>query len=341
MITRGYYIGALLDAFSDLSGQIRTRNCVNLTDLTRFVEDFTKDVLNLSLGYHLTNLNDERNNSPGLDLGDKVNRVAFQITATKTSDKVSSTLEIIDKTPAFKGDYDTFIIFMLCGKQNKYMDELNRNRDKDGWSFRHTDIWDFEEICRIAMGLPVEKLKELHDFVTSNHLRVRVEFEIPDKDGFFPTSLRLESIPTPQIGNAKSFIRWLTNEETIKYRETLEDIQTLASTLSALPRITREFLAYLILHRERSQDDEKLYVDDIKLERLTENYDAPGDLGLLERAQLIHIPDQDNYYDDDRVRRSVDIRIGDGILVYLVKFLEEKELPLNKALVVLDFSDLD
>ena len=64
-----------------------------LYDLNRYLEDFFKDILNIVYGYKLVNLNEERSNNPGLDLGDEAVKVAFQVTSTKSSDKVNTTLE--------------------------------------------------------------------------------------------------------------------------------------------------------------------------------------------------------------------------------------------------------
>jgi hypothetical protein len=40
----------------------------------------------------LVNLNENRSNAPGLDLGDEANGIAFQVTAERTSAKVNETL---------------------------------------------------------------------------------------------------------------------------------------------------------------------------------------------------------------------------------------------------------
>src|ERR1019366_3338235 len=48
-----------------------------------------KVTLNYLLNSSLVNLNDERSNAPGLDLGDEHEGIAFQVTAEKTSAKVN------------------------------------------------------------------------------------------------------------------------------------------------------------------------------------------------------------------------------------------------------------
>ena len=87
MITRGYFIGQIIDELAAVSQQVKSRAKLQLMDLNRYLEDFFKEVLNTTLDYKLINLNEDRSNNPGLDLGDEVAEVAFQITSTKSSEK--------------------------------------------------------------------------------------------------------------------------------------------------------------------------------------------------------------------------------------------------------------
>ena len=95
MLTRGYIIGKLVDDLAGLKSKVETRNKLGLFDLTKFSEDFFKELINIIYDLNLVNLNRERNNNPGLDLGDKVKKRAFQITSTKKSQKIKQTLEAI------------------------------------------------------------------------------------------------------------------------------------------------------------------------------------------------------------------------------------------------------
>lgn len=83
MITRGYFIGEIVDALSDIKGQISTPNRLGLTDLNSYLEDFFKVILNHLWTLSLENLNAERSNFPGLDLADKANGWAFQVTSRR------------------------------------------------------------------------------------------------------------------------------------------------------------------------------------------------------------------------------------------------------------------
>lgn len=83
MISRGKYIGEIVDATSLLQSKIATRASLGFFDINKFCEDFACELLNIVHNYNLSNLNSERSNEAGMDLGDKEKRIAFQITSDK------------------------------------------------------------------------------------------------------------------------------------------------------------------------------------------------------------------------------------------------------------------
>lgn len=107
MITRGHFIGEIIDNFSELRGHIELRVSLGLTDLPVYAENFIRDVLNIIEGRSLESLNKTRSNNPGLDLGDKVWKVGIQVTATSSSAKVYKTLSKITTAQklAYKKNY--------------------------------------------------------------------------------------------------------------------------------------------------------------------------------------------------------------------------------------------
>src|ERR1700761_4367064 len=96
MLTKGHYIGKIVDDLASLKYQIATRNKLGQFDLSKFCEDFFREVLNITYGYKLSNLNKTKSNFPGLDLGDDtVGKIAFQITSQKSSEKMNATLKAL------------------------------------------------------------------------------------------------------------------------------------------------------------------------------------------------------------------------------------------------------
>ncbi len=95
MLTRGYLIGQIVDDLAAIAAEARQRARLHFFDLHVHVENFAKEVLNRTLGLSLTNLNTERQNMPGLDLGDGMSGWAFQVTGDKSSAKVIDPVWVI------------------------------------------------------------------------------------------------------------------------------------------------------------------------------------------------------------------------------------------------------
>jgi hypothetical protein len=194
MLTRGYFVGEIVDALSDVAGQVLTRSKLGLTDINKHAEDFFKTILNNLLWLSLVNLNADRSNEPGLDLGDKTSGVAFQITGTRTSEKVNATLKRLsdDQIKA----YPKIRVLMIAGKQSSYtLDPALCARA----SFSENEIWDIDDLCKRCMDLPIDVLQLLYNQLRSELARVAIELEIPDADGKYPTTLVdfIEAIPKP------------------------------------------------------------------------------------------------------------------------------------------------
>lgn len=115
MITSGYLIGQIIDEFSALGEQAKLRNRLGLSDLSVYSENFFKDIVNTVEGYQLVHANEKRANEPGIDLFDKTNKIAFQVTTTNTSEKVKHTLQQITANHLKK--YNRYLILILGEKQ--------------------------------------------------------------------------------------------------------------------------------------------------------------------------------------------------------------------------------
>ena len=116
MYTHGYLIGKIVDDLAKLKMQINLYNGANLYNINKYSEDFICRLLNLIYSYDLKNLNSERSNEPGIDLGCSTNKIAFQVTSTKTSKKVNDTLRKI--TEEQKATYNDIKLIVLGEKQN-------------------------------------------------------------------------------------------------------------------------------------------------------------------------------------------------------------------------------
>ena len=183
MISRGYFIGAVVDEMAAVADKVAMRNQLGMTDLSIHAEEYFRNVLNLIYGWNLTSLNTSRSNEPGLDLGDPSAGVGVQVTSTASSDKVNQTLKAI--TDDQNKTYAKKLLLVVGRKQGSYtIDAVAAARV----SFRETQIWDLTRLARDSMSLRIEQLDALHAFINKEAVRLRVELEPADKAGNFPTT---------------------------------------------------------------------------------------------------------------------------------------------------------
>lgn len=133
----------IISYFERIEGEIRKQNRRGLRDINVAMEDLMCDLLNLTYDYELENLNREKMNYPGIDLGDRYNRVAVQITSESDREKIEKTIAMFDKQ-GYRKEYDRLII-MILGKKKKYKKEF---RAKTFSFSADKDIVDMDQLLR-------------------------------------------------------------------------------------------------------------------------------------------------------------------------------------------------
>ncbi|AGN82599.1 SMEK domain-containing protein [Pseudomonas putida] len=355
MITSGYLIGQIIDEFSALGEQAKLRNRLGLSDISVYSENFFRDILNIIEGFKLTNTNEDRANEPGVDLGDESKRIAFQVTTTKSSDKVKNTLKKITREQVEK--YDRFVVLILGEKQKTYeavttalLDRAESEISPDIKFDPDRDIIDLTDLARKVVGLDFESIKSLHRLIRDQMSKVKIELQVPDQDGNYEVSgYKLwEELPTPKLGNGYNFAKWEHSHS--KPTEPPQDdvdavkeaIQTLSKRLHKLPRVTREFLAVLFerseIHNHRSRDRRSLFLPTVE-----KTYpDARSEIELLATENLVLIDTSPVVYDDQGlIPPEVDLCMcvgHEGIQFWLYDFVTAKQLSFRHVLVELDFS---
>ncbi len=74
--------------------EIRLSNAIDFYNINQVAENVAAKLLNLIYNYQLKNLNQEKKHFPGIDLGDKFNQIAFQVTSRKDPKKIEENLVI-------------------------------------------------------------------------------------------------------------------------------------------------------------------------------------------------------------------------------------------------------
>lgn len=173
MITRGHYIGEILDELAGIMTEVEMRTSHGLMDLPVHAENFCRDILKPILGGAFQNLNFDHPNTPALDLGSAALRIAIQVTASNTSKKVNDTLATI--TDEQRITYDRFIVLMLVKRQQSYTlqpDLVAKN------NFSERDIWDLRDVAKAAVDLPIDRLQALHAEIRAQTVRLKFELEV-------------------------------------------------------------------------------------------------------------------------------------------------------------------
>jgi 5-methylcytosine-specific restriction endonuclease McrA len=130
---------------------IKSHNAIGFFDINKVAEGVALKLLNEIYNFQLENLNYEKNNYPGIDLGDKANKVGFQITSRKDVRKIRENLGKFVKWP--NKIYSNGIRFLILNQEkkpqlNKEMyQEICPNFDPEKHILNADDL--IEEISRI------------------------------------------------------------------------------------------------------------------------------------------------------------------------------------------------
>ncbi|MDY0885397.1 hypothetical protein ACFPL7_24150 [Dongia soli] len=150
------------------------------------------------------------------------------------------------------------------------------------------------------MSLQIDALADLARYVSSETRRVRIELEISDEEGKFPTSIDnlVEALPRPRLSDAaKMEPHFKTKNEAIDRNEMEKAIAELSAKLATLPRLTRKVFKFLVERRDhwttRHSDDFR--ISDPKRRRIYYSDDIDGDLALLSEADLLNINEPNNH----------------------------------------------
>jgi hypothetical protein len=310
-------------------------------DLTVATENFFRDVLNILLDAGFKNLNANRSNEPGLDLGDENKKIGVQVTSSATTAKVNNTLQKITADQSSK--YKKIIVLGMNKRQRTYsIDETLAKK----YNFEADDIWDLDVLARKAFDLQIDKLQDLYNFVRSSSARLKIELEVPDENGKFPTSGydMWEQQAKPKMGNGNAFCSFIEERggDAPDVEMVQKAIKKLGADLARLPRLTREFLAMLYERREtgnsRRFSDGWSHLLLSKVKREYRGDDFEGELDILRHADFLDINGEDKY---ELGATEIGIRIPtkfDDLQLDFVSFVEEKKLGFRNVIGSVDLS---
>nr|WP_315155715.1 SMEK domain-containing protein [uncultured Flavobacterium sp.] len=336
MITRGLIIGKVIDDLASLKYQIETRNKLGQFDLTKYCEDFFRELLNITYTLNLQNLNKTRSNVPGIDLGDIKNKIAYQITSQKTSSKINETLEKI--TEEQQNEYSIINVFIIGEKQGSYT--LNQELC-DKYSFEElSNIKDIDSLLRDIVLLDIQKLEIIFTLFQREFRQVKIELEPIDDKGNFESSY-YNIIEIKPSALPKNGCKLIGSSSESGYETSKKELIELYEKLASVPRVTREILS-IITDRGKMGGD---YYNDGRIKIIPEalekflnisTKEMIVEINILENADLV-------YLDEDEIgNREVHfLKINGEMLNNLFYWMKDGNLSIRTLLNTMDFTILD
>lgn len=214
-------INQLTQELSSLVAETEAHSKMQLYDINVVSEGLVLGLFKEFWGLpNLRNLNEEeKKNFPGIDLADDVAKVAIQVTATPSMDKIKDTLSAFLKH-GLHSSYDRLYIYVLTRKQKSYSKDAINRVTGGKFSFNpDSDVLDYRDLLEKTPHAKPQRVKNALDLVISYRCGAKgvglseVDFDPPSLmetahlnllEVFFPHTLYVaELLPNVTEGKAK------------------------------------------------------------------------------------------------------------------------------------------
>lgn len=202
------------------------------------------------------------------------------------------------------------------------------------------------DVLKDVLALSIEPLQELFDLVVKEAARVKIELDIPDRNGKFNTNIDkfIEAIPKERFEGTATYLKYIqsVSKNRIKLGLTEEDVEAdfevFIKRLKKLPRITRQVYSFLLDRGEWNSTQRYMNTD--VFDRICSFPDKHGEIRMLsEYGFLIHRPIEE--YGDQPIFQIETVKdaFSPNFTFDLLRFMKKKSLSSDKVVVSLDFSD--
>ncbi|PCI28243.1 MAG: hypothetical protein COB67_06925, partial [SAR324 cluster bacterium] len=224
------YTQQLLDQIRSLLSMYVTELKFGSADLKLGGENFLRDLLALTHGYALKNINESQANAPAIDLVEENGDLAIQVTANSTiKTKVKETVEKFVKYQ-FHEQYKRLIVFHLVDETVKWDKSIEDSSQLYSLDWKR-DVWDFKRIVEhLDSKNDPDQLEKVNQFL-KKHVG-----EIPSTLG------KLTPIPRnagPIIGRSQELQDIHQRFETAKIVLLLKGIGGIGKTVTAREYLSR------------------------------------------------------------------------------------------------------
>lgn len=163
MLAKNHILDQIIEIIVREKEFIEKKCRLGLFDDNKHWENIIRNLLNDCLGYELENLNMDKANYPGIDLGDRSNGIGIQVTTTKTSAKIKNTLEKMMKEKVYE-EFKSLKVFILGDKQDTYTVDMQPYEGKIYFNIDE-DIWDFQDLLKFLNNMNATELTNILNFL--------------------------------------------------------------------------------------------------------------------------------------------------------------------------------
>lgn len=159
----------IITYLSVIKSNIEMSNLVGYYDIDRELENIIAQLLNYIYGYKLENANEIKKNFPAVDIIDDENKLAIQVTADNSYEKINHTFEVYwSSSEKLYDKYQQVKFFMLKGKKNKY--EIQKIDNPTATFNVDSDIMDYRDLINDMQKLDANKLSEIAEYLESQFI---------------------------------------------------------------------------------------------------------------------------------------------------------------------------
>lgn len=231
-MNRENYIKFIKDKLELLAFKVQCDNKLNLTDRNIFCENFFANLLNCIFDYNLSNNNILSSNADTLDLIDNKNKVCFQVTSNKSTDKIRDTLKSF-KDNNYENKYTKLFILVIAEKKYKVKFEQTKyfNQNENIYTISTllkliNSIIDIDKLERVVEIIKKElSIVEPKGYIILNEVETISEIikYISGKENYNPAD-SIEPDPDKKINTRFRSYAEQINREIIEYAKTYKSL---------------------------------------------------------------------------------------------------------------------
>lgn len=167
----GKYKEKIINCLGDVERSAIFYNKAGRFDQAKDAEDFYRGLLNLFFSWELKGLNTEKDpNYEGADLGDKIRKIAVQITSQKDAQKVHDSIEGFKKK-CLKEGYEELYVFMYEGKGEFPKVDFSKTVDGAFTFDKSRHILDNSDLCAKVRDAEFESyLCPIYDYLNKTSI---------------------------------------------------------------------------------------------------------------------------------------------------------------------------